>query len=118
MFDVHKFQFSTFVAFVHFAVTSVFLEIGGRLKMFERKRIDLPDLFGLVGTFISFVVLTNLSLRFNSVGLYQVRNSSLSNFSLFGNSLILRTLAETVRQNPINTVYRHYTNLVVQAAGQ
>ncbi|KAL7745953.1 hypothetical protein RI367_007698 [Sorochytrium milnesiophthora] len=71
IFDKHGFNFATFLALIHFVVTSVVLDIGARMGYFQVRHLPLREIIGLVASFVGFVVLTNLSLRYNSVGMYQ-----------------------------------------------
>ncbi|KAJ3114882.1 hypothetical protein HK098_007133 [Nowakowskiella sp. JEL0407] len=70
--QVHGFKFGTTLTMLHFVVTFVGLEICARFGMFERKQLRVKDILGLSSTFCGFVVLTNLSLQYNSVGFYQM----------------------------------------------
>ncbi|KAH6569113.1 hypothetical protein BASA62_005065 [Batrachochytrium salamandrivorans] len=72
VFDREGFKFGTLLTVIHFIFTFVGLEICARYGLFERKRIPLKEVLGLCATFSAFVVLTNLSLQYNSVGFYQM----------------------------------------------
>ncbi|KAI8929578.1 triose-phosphate transporter family-domain-containing protein [Entophlyctis helioformis] len=66
------FSFGTLLTVIHFVVTFVGLEICARYGLFVRKRIPVRQVAGLCLVFSAFVVLTNLSLQYNSVGFYQM----------------------------------------------
>jgi solute carrier family 35 protein E3 len=71
IFQHHKFTFGTLLTVVHFITTFGGLEFCRQLGMFQRKPIDIRAILGLCASFCGFVVLTNLSLQYNSVGFYQ-----------------------------------------------
>ncbi|KAJ3342366.1 hypothetical protein HDU93_002482 [Gonapodya sp. JEL0774] len=71
VFKIHKFTFGTLLTVIHFATTSLGLEILARLGYFQRKFISPSRILLLSCAFCGFVVLTNLSLQYNSVGFYQ-----------------------------------------------
>lgn len=56
----------------HFIVTWLGLELCATLGMFTKKIIPIRQMMGLCLSFCGFVVITNLSLVFNSVGFYQM----------------------------------------------
>lgn len=70
--SVYKFQFGTFLTVLHFVVTAIALEIMVHFGMFPAKRIAIGPIIPLSLSFCGFVVLTNLSLQYNSVGFYQM----------------------------------------------
>ncbi|KAL2912221.1 hypothetical protein HK105_208289 [Polyrhizophydium stewartii] len=72
VFDAERFRFGTLLTVIHFATTFAGLEACARFGLFERKRIPIAEVAGLCATFSAFVVLTNLSLQYNSVGFYQM----------------------------------------------
>ena len=57
---------------IHFIFTSVGLSICAKLNMFYPKSIPIRNMLPLSMSFCGFVVLTNLSLQFNTVGTYQL----------------------------------------------
>ncbi|GAB1609722.1 solute carrier family 35 member E3-like isoform X3 [Argonauta hians] len=57
---------------IHFLVTSIGLFICQHLNVFQPKRLPLLDLLPLAASFCGYVVFTNLSLQYNSVGTYQL----------------------------------------------
>ncbi|KXS21661.1 TPT-domain-containing protein [Gonapodya prolifera JEL478] len=71
VFKVHKFNFGTLLTVIHFVTTSVGLELLARMGYFHRKYVAPSRIFLLSSAFCGFVVLTNLSLQYNSVGFYQ-----------------------------------------------
>ena len=72
VFDIQHFKFGTLLTVIHFVATFAGLEVCAKMGMFERKHIRPSDVIGLCAAFSAFVVLTNLSLQYNSVGFYQV----------------------------------------------
>lgn len=57
---------------IHFIVTSLGLLLCAKLDIFSPKRLQLLKILPLSVSFCGFVVFTNLSLRFNTVGTYQL----------------------------------------------
>lgn len=57
---------------VHFIVTFLGLLVCQQLKLFQVKRLPIAKMIPLSLTFCGFVVFTNLSLQFNTVGTYQM----------------------------------------------
>jgi solute carrier family 35 protein E3 len=72
IFQQHKFQFATTVTIIHFLFTFIGLEICAIFGLFQKKKLAYSEVLPLSVAFCSFVVLTNISLQFNSVGFYQV----------------------------------------------
>lgn len=72
LFNKYNFPFGTFLTFIHFVCTVIGLELCASFGMYERKRIAWREVVGLSAAFCGFVVLTNLSLVYNSVGFYQL----------------------------------------------
>ncbi|EGF83670.1 hypothetical protein BATDEDRAFT_8900 [Batrachochytrium dendrobatidis JAM81] len=72
VFDKEGFKFGTLLTVIHFVTTFLGLELCARYGLFERKIIPLREILRLCATFSAFVVLTNLSLQYNSVGFYQM----------------------------------------------
>lgn len=60
------------LSMIHFAMTFVGLLICEKLDVFCVKDIDIKEMVLIATTFCGFVVLTNLSLAYNTVGTYQV----------------------------------------------
>lgn len=74
VFTRYKFNFGTLLTVIHFTTTSVFLEIGKLFGLIERKKdVRLLKIVPLSISFCGFVVLTNLSLQYNTIGTYQVK---------------------------------------------
>ena len=57
---------------IHFTSTFICLHLCHLYGAFPLKKVPLMKIFPLSLTFCGFVVLTNLSLEYNSVGTYQV----------------------------------------------
>lgn len=57
---------------VHFVITSFALQVCAWLDVFSPKRISLSSILPLACSFCGFVVFTNLSLQYNTVGTYQL----------------------------------------------
>ena len=56
----------------HFVVTSLGLVLCAKLDIFSPKRLSLLKVLPLSASFCGFVVFTNLSLQFNTIGTYQL----------------------------------------------
>jgi len=70
--EQYGFRFATTLTLIHFLATYVLLLLCVGLRVFERKRLPLQPVAKLAAGSMGFVVLTNLSLQYNSVGFYQV----------------------------------------------
>ena len=57
---------------VHFIVTFLGLLVCQQFKLFQVKRLPIAKMVPLSLTFCGFVVFTNLSLQYNTVGTYQM----------------------------------------------
>ena len=57
---------------LHFITTFIGLNICERFNLFQVKTVPLKDICLLSVTFCGFVIFTNLSLQFNTVGTYQL----------------------------------------------
>jgi len=69
----HGFQWATFLTWLHFIASYVGLEISHRrLGLFEPKYVGYSRIAPLCMSFCGFVVFNNLSLQFNTVGVYQL----------------------------------------------
>ena len=68
---------------VHFLITSLCLQICVWLNIFCPKRLELMKVCPLAMSFCGFVVFTNLSLQFNTVGTYQLVKSMTTPVILF-----------------------------------
>ena len=72
VFSVFNFRFGTLLTVVHFAMTAVALHGLALIGVFRRKHASILSIVPLSLSFCGFVVLTNLSLQYNSVGFYQM----------------------------------------------
>jgi len=72
IFTVEGFSFGGILTLIHFIITAIGLEICALIRVFEKKYLPLCSILPLSITFTGFVVLTNLSLKYNSVGFYQL----------------------------------------------
>lgn len=70
--DRCEFRFATTLTFFHFVATYVLLLVAAAVGVFEKKALPLKETAKLAAGSMGFVVLTNLSLQYNSVGFYQV----------------------------------------------
>lgn len=68
---------------VHFVVTSFSLQVCAWLDVFSPKRIALSSVLPLSCSFCGFVVFTNLSLQYNTVGTYQLAKAMTTPVILF-----------------------------------
>ena len=66
------FKFATALTALHFFLTYLGLEVSAFLEFFERKRLPLLGVLPLSVAFCCFIVFNNLSLQFNTIGIYQV----------------------------------------------
>ena len=66
------FHFATTLTAFHFLLTYLGLEISACLNFFERKPIPLSGVLPLSLAFCGFIVFNNLSLQFNTIGIYQI----------------------------------------------
>ena len=79
-----RYQFpSMSLTFVHFAITSTVLHLCVLLKGFTPKKLKLLAVAPLAASFCGFVVLSNLSLQFNTVGTYQLAKAMTTPVILF-----------------------------------
>lgn len=72
VFTHYGFRFGTLLTVIHFLFTSAGLECGKLMGWIPRKQLAWWRVVPLSISFCGFVVLTNLSLQYNSVGFYQV----------------------------------------------
>jgi solute carrier family 35 protein E3 len=72
VFDLIDYKFATTMTFFHFVVTFLGLVVCWQLGLFTPKRAPMQHVLPLCLSFCGFVVLTNLSLQYNSVGFYQI----------------------------------------------
>lgn len=66
------FKFATALTALHFLLTYLGLEVSACLDFFERKRLPLLGVLPLSVAFCGFIVFNNLSLQYNTIGIYQV----------------------------------------------
>ncbi|PXF41320.1 Solute carrier family 35 member E3 [Gracilariopsis chorda] len=66
------FGFAVTLTFIHFVCTTLGLLLLARLGVFTPKRLDIRKAFKLAVAGTGFVVFSNLSLKHNSIGFYQV----------------------------------------------
>ena len=57
---------------IHFLITSLGLKVCSMFNLFNPRYIPIKEMLPLSFTFCGFVVLTNLSLQYNTVGTYQL----------------------------------------------
>lgn len=72
VFKNFDFAYGTFLTFLHFVATFVGLEVCRWFGVFEYKPLKIMSVLPLCTSFCGFVVLTNLSLQYNSIGFYQI----------------------------------------------
>lgn len=60
------------LTFLHFITTFIGLNICERFNLFQVKTVPFKDVVYLSATFCGFVIFTNLSLQYNTVGTYQL----------------------------------------------
>lgn len=70
--SVYNFHYGTLLTVLHFVVTGIALDVMVYLGMFPSKPAPVLKVLPLCASFCGFVVLTNLSLQYNSVGVYQM----------------------------------------------
>ncbi|CAD7957533.1 unnamed protein product [Amoebophrya sp. A120] len=69
----HGWTWTTLLTWMHFVASYIGLEISWRrLQLFEPKDTNLRQVVPLCASFIAFVVFNNLSLQYNTVGIYQL----------------------------------------------
>jgi len=66
------FRWTVTLTALHFLFTYIGLEISASFGLFERKKLPVTGVLPICAAFCGFVVFNNLSLQFNSVGLYQL----------------------------------------------
>lgn len=66
------FHFGATLTFIHFVCTTIGLLLLARFGLFTPKRLDVRKALKLAVAGMGFVVFSNLSLQYNSVGFYQV----------------------------------------------
>ena len=78
----YKFPSMT-LTLVHFVVTSLGIHVCAWFDVFSPKRLVIKKIIPLSAAFCGFVVFTNLSLQYNSVGTYQLAKSMTTPVILF-----------------------------------
>ena len=63
---------SVSLTLMHFVMTGLGIHICAKLEVFEPKKLVVRSVLPLSAALSGFVVLTNLSLQYNTVGTYQV----------------------------------------------
>mmetsp|Transcript_3269 Transcript_3269/g.4694 ORF Transcript_3269/g.4694 Transcript_3269/m.4694 type:complete len:154 (+) Transcript_3269:75-536(+) len=66
------FNFATTLTFIHFVCTFVLLLTVSAFGLYQMKELPLVPTSKLAATSMGFVLLTNLSLQYNSIGFYQI----------------------------------------------
>lgn len=72
VFSVEKFNFGTILTCIHFLVTYIGLAGCAYFNVFTPKSINIKSVLPICFSFCGFVILTNLSLVYNSIGFYQI----------------------------------------------
>lgn len=75
---------------LHFAMTSLGLQICAWTNVFFPKRLVLKQILPLSASFCGFVVFTNLSLQNNAVGTYQLAKSMTTPTILFIQAVVYK----------------------------
>lgn len=82
IYSYYKFPHGLVLTLYHFVLTSIGLQVLAGMKMFPIKPVSLIKVLPLSISFCSYVVLTNLSLQYNSGTFYQVtKNNSYNHLS-------------------------------------
>lgn len=76
------FRYGVILTFYHFALTALGLEIMSRYRMFTVRRVAIRQIWPLSVSFCAYVVLTNLSLQYNSGTFYQVHLADLADLTV------------------------------------
>ena len=66
------FRFSTALTALHFLLTYIGLEVSACLNFFERKSVPFLGVIPLSIAFCGFIVFNNMSLQYNTIGIYQI----------------------------------------------
>eukprot|EP01112_Ceratiomyxa_fruticulosa_P002976 TRINITY_DN1338_c0_g1_i2.p1 TRINITY_DN1338_c0_g1~~TRINITY_DN1338_c0_g1_i2.p1 ORF type:complete len:345 (+),score=51.87 TRINITY_DN1338_c0_g1_i2:558-1592(+) len=83
VFQFSGYTFGTALTVIHFVVTFIGLWVCAQFGIFTIKRLRILDVVPLSLLFCGFVVFTNLSLQYNSVGFYQVMKVLTTPFIVF-----------------------------------
>lgn len=71
VYEITKFPNVT-LTFIHFVLTFIGIKTCESIGIFQAKRLPVLQILPLAISFCGFVVFTNLSLGFNTVGTYQI----------------------------------------------
>jgi len=66
------FHYATTLTALHFLLTYLGLEVSAYMKFFEKKSVPISGVLPLSIAFCGFIVFNNLSLQYNTIGIYQV----------------------------------------------
>jgi solute carrier family 35, member E3 len=66
------FHYATALTALHFLFTYIGLELAAMAGVFERKPLSISGVLPLSIAFCGFIVFNNLSLQYNTIGIYQV----------------------------------------------
>ncbi len=89
-----RYQFpSMSLTLVHFLVTAVGIQVFAWIGVFKPKRLQLLRVAPLSASFCGFVVFTNLSLQYNTVGTYQLAKAMTTPVILLIQALFYRKMA-------------------------
>mmetsp|Transcript_13971 Transcript_13971/g.23091 ORF Transcript_13971/g.23091 Transcript_13971/m.23091 type:complete len:365 (+) Transcript_13971:193-1287(+) len=72
VYETYRFNYPTTLTLIHFLVTFLGLHMCSLVGMFQVKKLEIIKIVPLSLSFCGFVVLTNISLKYNSVGFYQI----------------------------------------------
>ncbi len=74
IYSLHRFNYGVVLTFYHFVLTAIGLRVLANLGVFEPKEVRLLQILPVSISFCAYVVLTNLSLQYNSGTFYQVKH--------------------------------------------
>ena len=103
----------------HFVVTSLGLLLCAKLDIFSPKRLSLLKILPLSASFCGFVVFTNLSLQFNTVGTYQLAKAMTTPVIMviqavyYGKDTSLRVKLSTVSDRGYSELVRFYEHFLI-----
>jgi hypothetical protein len=72
IYSVYRFNYGVVLTFYHFALTAIGLRVLAKVGIFEPKSVNVLQVLPVSVSFCAYVVLTNLSLQYNSGTFYQV----------------------------------------------
>ena len=91
---------------LHFAITSLGLQICAWMDVFSPKRLVLKQIIPLSASFCGFVVFTNLSLQNNAVGTYQLAKAMTTPTILLIQALVYNRPSSTeVKLTVVSTIF-------------